>query len=58
MFEPGEKVSKCSGYFYPGVVLARFMTIGGQWRYVVEADHPDFKGMLHIFSANQLELRE
>jgi hypothetical protein len=58
VFEPGDKVQKRTGYAYPGIVLTRFRTILGLWRYVVEADDPDFKGMLHIFSADQLELRE
>jgi len=29
----------------------------GAVRYVVEADHPAFSGMLHIFNGDQLEHR-
>jgi hypothetical protein len=32
-------------------------TLDGKARYVVEADHPDFRGMLHIFSDNDIEER-
>jgi hypothetical protein len=50
-----DRVQKARGYKYPGVVVSRFLTLSGQVRYVVEALHPDFKGMLHIFSDEQLE---
>ena len=54
----GAKVKKRQGYAYPGVVIGACVTSLGVLRYVVEAEHPDFKGMLHIFSAEQLEPRE
>jgi hypothetical protein len=55
MFEVGDLVRKRSGYEYPGVIVAVFTTRAGQVRYVVEADHPSFSGMLHIFDGKQLE---
>jgi len=48
-------VQKRSGYKYPGMVMAVFVTRAGETRYVVEAIHPDFEGMLHIFSEEQLQ---
>lgn len=54
----GDRVRKCVGYSYPGVVIGVVKTLDGFFRYVVEADHPDFKGMLHIYNDDQLELRE
>lgn len=57
-FPVGAKVQKRQGYTYPGIVIGSVVTSQNQLRYVVEADHPDFKGMLHIFNADQLELRE
>jgi hypothetical protein len=57
MLEVGDPVRKRSGYKYPGVVVAVFTTRAGLVRYVVEADHPSFSGMLHIFAEDQLGLR-
>jgi hypothetical protein len=54
-FVVNDRVQKARGYKYPGVVVSQFLTLSGQVRYVVEALHPDFKGMLHIFSDEQLE---
>jgi hypothetical protein len=56
-FKLGDKVRKITGYEYPGIVVSVFATRGGAARYVVEADHPAFAGMLHIYSAEQLEMR-
>ena len=53
----GDKVQKCDGYKYPGIIVSVFTTTDGRVRYVVEADHPDFRGMLHIFTDAQLEER-
>ena len=58
MFNIGDKVVKCAGYEFPGVVVSVFTTLSGDFCYVVEADHPRFAGMLHIFNADQLELRK
>lgn len=58
IFQPRDRVAKVSGYPFPGVVAAAFLTLAGEVRYVVEADHPDFRGMLHIFSGAQIELRD
>ena len=53
----GDLVKKRTGYAYPGVIVSVFTTQAAAVRYVVEADHPDFAGMLHIFNGDQLELR-
>lgn len=54
--EVGDLVCKVSGYEYDGVVVAKFTTLAGLTRYVVE--HDLSRGMLHIFSPNQLARRE
>ena len=53
-FKVGDLVEKASGYRYPGVVRSVYAKGDGELRYDVEADHPDFAGMLHIFSEAQL----
>ena len=50
----GTKVKKIIGYPYPGVVVSSFLTTEGKMRYVVEATGSEYKGMLHIFSPEQL----
>lgn len=57
MFELHQRVRKRNGYRFPGIVVSVFWTTTGKVRYVVEADSDDFKGMLHIFSNNDLESR-
>jgi hypothetical protein len=57
-FRIGDKVQKIKGYKYPGIVICVFRTRDRKARYVVEADHPDFRGMFHIFSNNDLEERQ
>jgi len=54
-FEVFEYVRKKKGYHFPGMIMAKFTNRSGDIRYVVEAIHPDFKGMLHIFNGAQLE---
>jgi hypothetical protein len=54
-FQLYEYVRKKKGYLFPGMIMAKFTTRSGATRYVVEAIHPDFKGMLHIFNGSQLE---
>ena len=56
-FTIGDRVRKRAGYAYPGVIVSVFATQAGAVRYVVEADHPFFAGMLHIFNGDQLEPR-
>jgi len=56
-FKVGDLVRKRAGYEYPGVIVSVFTTRAGSVRYVVEADHPGFAGMLHIFNGDQLEPR-
>jgi heat shock protein HspQ len=58
-FTIGQLVEKKKGYRYPGIIRDAFPVDGdypedSKMRYVVEADHPDFRGMLHIFSEDQL----
>ena len=56
-FKIGDRVRKRAGYEYPGIIVSVFTTRAGAVRYVVEADHPEFAGMLHIFNGDQLEPR-
>lgn len=51
----GTPVEKASGYKWPGVVVANFITVGGKRRYVVECTVPDVAGALHIYSPNQIK---
>lgn len=53
-FHLGQKVQKRNGYRYPGFIDSRYRTRAGLIRYDVEADHPDFEGMIHIFAEDQL----
>jgi hypothetical protein len=57
-FAVGDNVIKVSGYPFPGVVVAAFLTLSGQWRYVVECIVPEVSGMLHIYNEKQLERLE
>lgn len=54
-FNVGDHVVKISGYPFPGVVVSAFLTLSGQWRYVVECVVPEVSGMLHIYNEKQLE---
>ena len=47
-FRVGDAVRKCAGYEYPGIIVSVFTTRAGAVRYVVEADHPAFAGMLQF----------
>lgn len=48
----GTKVEKVGGdYTFAGVVVAAFVKLGGQLRYVVEDD----RGVLHIYSGKNLK---
>lgn len=53
----GAKVKKTKGFQFPGVIVSVFLTRECATRVVVEAEHPDFAGMLHIYNPEQLELR-
>ena len=57
-FNVGDHVVKISGYPFPGVVVGAFLTLSGQWRYVVECVVPEVSGMLHIYNEKQLALLE
>lgn len=50
-------VEKVAGYRFPGIVVSVYETLSGEVRYDVEADNPDFAGMLHIFSETTLKAR-
>lgn len=52
----GDKVRKVKGYSWPGVVVAKFETLNGKLRYVVECTVPEVAGALHIYSPEQLEI--
>ena len=53
-FNEYDYVMKTKGYLYPGVVVSRFNTSEGKTRYVVESVALATKGMLHIYSAENL----
>ncbi len=55
MFFIGDNVRKVVGDYHPtGTIVASFVTLDGNRRYVMEFDV--VPGMLHIFSGKQLEL--
>lgn len=51
----GDQVRKRSGYAWPGIIVADFLTIEGKRRLVVECTVPEVKGALHIYSPEQIE---
>lgn len=53
--EVGDRVYKTKGYKWPGVVVAKFNTLSGQERYVVECTVPEVSGALHIYNRDQLQ---
>lgn len=53
--ELGHRVKKVKGYPFPGVIVAKFYTLAGKERFVVECDVPEVSGILHIYSPEQLE---
>jgi len=53
-----DKVEKITGYRYPGIYLGEITKVDGTTVHIVEADHPDFRGMVHVFSAAQLSRRD
>ena len=55
VFARGDRVRKVKGYKFPGVVVAAFTTLEGNWRYVVQCTAEDTEGILHIYNAGQLE---
>jgi hypothetical protein len=54
----GDRVKKIKGFQFPGIIVCMFKTTSGQLRCVVEAEHNDFKVMLHIYNPEQLKLRK
>jgi hypothetical protein len=56
--QDGRQGAERNGYEYPGFIVSVFTNRAGAVRYVVEADHPAFSGMLHTFNEEQLELSE
>jgi hypothetical protein len=55
VFAVGDPVRKLKGYPFNGFVVSVFQNRAGATRYVVE--HMTEEGMLHIYSAAQLERR-
>lgn len=55
-FHQGDQVEKRAGYKFPGIVVSVLRTLAGETRLVVECTVPDIKGMLHIFSPEQMLL--
>jgi hypothetical protein len=51
----GDKVCKPKGYSFDGIIVSVFQNTKGEIRVVAELEG---NGMLHIFSQNQLELRD
>lgn len=56
-FQVGDLVSKPSGYAFDGTIVAVFENLSGEVRVVAELTTANGKGMLHIFSEAQLDLR-
>lgn len=56
-FEVGDKIKKVSGYVFNGEIVSVFTNLAGETRIVAELTTENGKGMLHIFSESQLELR-
>lgn len=52
--EIGDRVEKVSGYKWPGIVVSKFITTGGDLRVVVECTVPEVKGALHIYNLQQI----
>jgi hypothetical protein len=52
----GCPVQKITGYPFPGVVVAAFLTTKGEPRVVVECTAPAVLGCMHIFNPEQLEV--
>jgi hypothetical protein len=57
VFKGRRSSQEAAGYEYPGIIVSVFTTRAGAARYVVEADHPGFVGMLRIFNGDPLEPR-
>lgn len=53
----GDVVQKRRGYKWPGVIVADFLTLAGERRFVVECTVPEVTGALHIYNPDQLENR-
>lgn len=56
LYVRGDLVRKSKGFRFPGIVAGCVQNQAGEWRVVVEAQHADFRGMLHIYHPDQLEL--
>ncbi len=54
-FQVLDRVTKKTGYRYPGQIVSVFKNLRGETRYVVECTVPEVAGMLHIFSGEQLQ---
>ncbi len=56
-FQIGDPVHKRSGYKWPGRVVAKFETLDGHCRYVVECTVAEVRGALHIYAGDQMQNR-
>jgi hypothetical protein len=54
-FPKFQAVKKRAGYRFPGIIVARYRTLSGANRYVVECTAKGAQGCQHIFSGNQLQ---
>lgn len=54
-FKVEDEVKKIKGYAYFGVVVAAFVNLAGEGRYVVESTSEGSRGMLFIFNDTQLD---
>ena len=54
-FKVGDQVHKKTGYLWPGIVVAIFLTTAGKVRVVVECTAAAVAGALHIYSPEQIE---
>lgn len=52
-----EEVEKASGYRFIGVIVAIFLKLNGELRYVVESTAAEAEGLLFIFAEKQLVRR-
>lgn len=58
-FHIGDRVWKPKGYnFQPARIILAGFNLEGEERYAAEIESGQCKGMIHIFSAEQLELME
>ena len=55
-FEPGDRVKTIKGAMFRGVVVVLYDSLKGVPHAVVEADHPHFDGVEHVYPLAQLAI--